>query len=203
MEEERVMQLQPQTSPWAPWLAWILGNTAGAAIGVAVATTIILLIGADEHGIASFVLAPAIAACMVMAQWLVIRQYLPRAIWWILASVVGVFLGAAVIGVVAWIAEATLGGTTMRGAEALVVPCSLYGASIGFAQWLCLRRHASHAGWWILASALGAAVLGAVMGGSIGNTADLVWIGAVPAAITGIALEALIRQPIVANFSMA
>ena len=131
------MQFQPQTSPWAPWLAWILGNTAGAAIGVAVATTVILLIGADEHGIASFVLAPAIAACMVMAQWLVIRQYLPRAIWWILASVVGVFLGAAVIGVVAWIAEATLGGdlvgTTMRGAEALVVPCSLYGASIGFA----------------------------------------------------------------------
>jgi uncharacterized membrane protein YoaK (UPF0700 family) len=108
---------------------------------------------------------------------------------------------------VAWIAKATLGGdlvaTTMRGAVALVVPCSLYGASIGFAQWLFLRRHTSHAGWWILASALGGAVLGAVMGGSIGNTAELVWIGAVPAAITGIALAALIRQPIVAKSSMA
>jgi len=201
------MLIRPQTPHWAPWPSWILGNTAGAAIGVAVATSVVLMLGADKDGLASFVLAAAIAACMVMAQWLVIRQYLPRAIWWILASMVGVFVGAAVIGVVAWIAKATLGAelvaSSVRGAAAMVVPYSLYGASIGFTQWLFLRRHISHAGWWILASALGAAALGAVMGGSIGNTAKLVWVGAIPAAITGIALAALIRQPIAANSSMA
>jgi hypothetical protein len=104
-------------------------------------------------------------------QWLVLRRYLSRAGWWIVASAVGWAVGIALGWIVHW------------GDVGFVA----IGATVGAGQWLILRRQVRRAGWWILASAIGWAVgwwavgrvLGEVWGGGVGGQftgAVLVWL---------------------------
>lgn len=199
------MDNQPQKNSGTAWLLWILANTAGATIGVAITFAAIYALGADNDRAITFLLVPAIAICVGVAQWLVIRKYMPRAIAWIAASIAGLFVGAAMISAVAWIANATLSESAvaqiMQGRLSMALPLSLYGASIGFTQWLFLRRFARHSQWWILASAIGAALFGIFTGNSISHIADLIWIISIPTAITGFVLAKLVQQPVIRSTS--
>jgi hypothetical protein len=62
------------------------------------------------------------------------------------------------------------------------------GAAMGILQWLILQRHFYRAGWWIVVSAL------AWTAGLSLLTGPLL-VGAVAGAVTGIALELLLRYP--------
>ena len=59
---------------------------------------------------------------------------------------------------------------------------------MGTAQWLILRRWVHQAGWWIVVSTLGWA---AGLSGFVGPFL----VGAVVGAVTGIAMELLVRYP--------
>ncbi|MBV7336744.1 hypothetical protein KFU94_52640, partial [Chloroflexi bacterium TSY] len=134
-----------------------------------------------------------------IAQWLLLRQQVSWANWWVLASAVGGALGGAV-------GLGTYGALTVFGSEALGgVVGGIVGLGVfGLTQWLVLRRQVSWANWWVLASvvslALAALLTGVVFwavgdkgGGEVGNG---VVYGAIYGAITGGALVWLLRWPV-------
>ncbi len=108
-------------------------------------------------------------------QWLVLRQQMRRAGWWIAATIAGWLTGWALVAFAVPPGASFLAGATV-------------GSVTGLAQWLVLRRHMYRAGWWILVSALGWTLgLTELMGTLL--------VGAVAGAVTGIALELLLRYP--------
>jgi hypothetical protein len=108
-------------------------------------------------------------------QWVVLRQHLRQAGWWILASAVGWATGWAVVLALVSPEAGTLTGIVL-------------GSVTGTLQWLVLQRQLYQAGWWIVVSTLGWTV------GLTGLTGELL-VGAVVGAVTGIALELLLRYP--------
>ncbi|MFZ5809291.1 MAG: hypothetical protein ACOY16_08420 [Chloroflexota bacterium] len=185
---------------WKVWLLWIFANTAGAAMGVAITLATVYWLGIDADKTITLIVVAAIAASIGISQWLIIRKYFPRAILWIAVSLAGAFLGVGAIAAITGISNSTLGGgfvsKIMQAPFSLLLPLSLYGVSIGFTQWLFLRQFALRASWWIFASTLGAALLGVAIGDSFGNIAGLVWVGTLPAIVTGIVLAGIVRlQP--------
>jgi hypothetical protein len=113
-----------------------------------------------------------IGAAMGIMQWLVLRPQVRQASWWIVASIVGWIIGLVAIAVV----PPEIGALTGI----------MLGVVFGTAQWFILRRWVDGAGWWIVVSALGWAV-GPIFG--------VLFVGAVVGAVTGIALELLLRHP--------
>ena len=121
-------------------------------------------------------LAPVVGGLVVGSlQWVVLRQRLPQAGWWVLASAAGWVLGWALV---AALVPPELGFLT-----GIVL-----GAAMGILQWLFLRRQFYRAGWWIAIS-----VLAWTAGLSL-LTGPLL-VGAVAGAVSGIALELLMRYP--------
>ena len=87
---------------------------------------------------------------MGFGQWLVLRRWVDRAWWWILAAGAG-WGGASVLGTTAYgIFAAELRWEVVGIATTL--PVLFFGA--GLFQWLLLRRWVRRAGWWLLASGL-------------------------------------------------
>jgi serine/threonine-protein kinase len=108
-------------------------------------------------------------------QWVVLRQYLRQPGWWIVFSALGWTAGWGVI-------------ITLIPPQLGILTEPVVGAALGTTQWLFLRRHLYQAGWWIPVSTLGWTV------GLTGLTGELL-VGAVVGAVTGIALELLLRYP--------
>jgi hypothetical protein len=148
-------------------------------------------------------------ASLGFAQWLVLRHHLPgvRRRDWVLYTTVAAGI-AYVLGMTpstlydlfALSTPGMIGITVVLGL--LLVP------SIGFAQWLVLRRHLPRAGWWVLANAFawtfGVAIPFVVlmlvpdespMGAFIAaGVASGLLMGAVVGAITGVALIRLLKE---------
>jgi signal transduction histidine kinase len=80
----------------------------------------------------------------------------------------------------------------MQGEGGTALTLGTYGAALGMAQWLYLRRWAAQAGWWVLASAGGMAFFGWLVGQAMESIFELVFVGAVPAVFTGLVLAWLL-----------
>jgi hypothetical protein len=145
---------------WALWLQWLAATTLGWVLGG-------MMLAGLALGVAGVVLGTL--------QWVVLRQRLRQAGWWILASAGGWTIGWVTVSVVippeSWIH----GGAVL-------------GTAIGAAQWLVLHRQFYQAGWWVIISALAWTIA------LEGLTGELL-VGAVVGAVTGIALELLLRYP--------
>jgi hypothetical protein len=152
-------QTQPSFN-WTLWLQWLGATALGWIFGAILLPELALV---------------ATGLVIGILQWVVLRQYLRRAGWWILASAVGWAGGWWIVFAVA-------------PQEIGVLTEPLLGAAMGTLQWLVLRRTLRQAGWWIVVSALGWTVA------LTGLTGQLV-VGAVVGAVTGIALELLLRYP--------
>jgi hypothetical protein len=109
-----------------------------------------------------------------VAQWLVLRRHLRHPGRWVIASAVGVCLGTYAQRIVIFGLGAAPAILPAKDPQALGVLFNaqlfwgrglglfvLWGV-VGAAQWLVLRRHFRHAGWWVLASAVAGAVSGAL-----------------------------------------
>ena len=112
--------------------------------------------GTNSIGNGYSIVANAIALWLItgllmgFGQWLVLRRWVDRARWWILASTAG-WGGAAALGTTAYgIFAAELRWEAVGIAVAL--PVLFFGT--GLFQWLLLRRWVRRAGWWLLASGL-------------------------------------------------
>jgi hypothetical protein len=155
--------MSDKTAPsfnWTLWVEWVGATAIGWLMG-----------GLLLPDLALF----SVGLVMGILQWVVLRQYLRRAGWWILASAVGWSGGWAIALALA-----------PQGIGILTEP--LLGAAMGTLQWLVLRRQLHQAGWWIVVSGLAWTIA------LTGFTGQLL-AGAVVGAVTGIALELLLRYP--------
>jgi hypothetical protein len=74
---------------------------------------------------------------------------------WVLATSVGEFIGLGLVAAGSAIIN-TIETINIHGV--LLTIGILEGASLGFTQWLVLRRYIKHSGWWVLATTVGALI---------------------------------------------
>ena len=163
---ETVADSTPQLRTKLDWKIWIQWVLA-TTVGWAVG-----LIFGGEIGTGVFI---------GIAQWLVIRRYFSQAGWWILASAVGWIAGWGLI---------SSGSIVPQGGGLIntMIAGGVFGLTVGVAQWIVLRRWVKLASVWILLS---------VPGWTIGLFGILgtILVGVVVGAITGFALDFLLRFP--------
>ncbi|MFE4108642.1 hypothetical protein, partial [Almyronema epifaneia] len=136
------------------WLWWTLATTiAGAIVGV--------LESSGFQFIATIFFTGLLIGA---AQWLVLRQYIPKAFWWIVVSTLGWTFGLLLVApnetfdpLIQFLS--TLGAWPVFWSNLVTQPIVL--AIFGAAQFPLLRRFVRKAHWWILVSALGGALDGA------------------------------------------
>ena len=192
---------QPVSSNKAPGgdlvLQWVVASVAGWLVGWLVAW-----IGALAMGWMVAWAGVGIGAGVGVAQWLVLRERVTWAGWWVAASMVGGILGG--VASAGLILGAYVGaGQIMGDVVAVILGWVGVGVGIGVAQWLVLRWQVARAGWWVLASVVGwiigriAAWFGVgvvavdvIVGQFVGQVAY----GVVYGVITGFVLVQLLRQ---------
>ena len=160
-------------SLWKLYGWWVLFSTIGWAAG-----PILLLLSmgraADLVGLAAGLVV--LGAIVGLAQWLVLRLEIPAAGWWILATIVSVAAGVALTWAFLWLVERLRGPNGLPAlalsgtAPALIIAVAgavagiLIGAAAGMGQSKALPWHITDVGWWVLASTLGGALDGALVG---------------------------------------
>ena len=134
-----------------------------------------------------YIFIPIVGLLTGVLQYGLLRRYLPRMGWWVLATTGGWLLGVLLIVVCYWL-------NWGDGSFNLDFGFIMMGFSIGVGQWLLLRQRLPWAGWWIGANILGWSLLGLI---TIGNTMGqfgLLALGFVPACVTAAALALLMNQ---------
>lgn len=161
------------------WLSWVLTSAVGGAYFGAMTNN------ADIFG-QTFMPGLIVG----VAQWLVLRHHLPNAGRWIPASALGWILGSFVLATIYGIIDPIV-RIRPPWILSLVGMGTVYGAALGASQWLVLRGHTQHAGWWVFVSVVGGAVSWAVVPPALipfGDTLTNGAIWAVHGAVTGMAL---------------
>lgn len=156
------------TFDWGLVFYWMMATTSGWLFGWLLLPAIALVTAGVGTGI---------------MQSLVLYRRMPKVWRWSLVTAVGWMAGLAIV------ISLVPGGTGLL--SGMVI-----GAVTGAAQWALFRREVRWAGWWIAVSALAWA-----SGLSLAPTPEsvvlprIVLSGVLPALITGIALELLLRYP--------
>jgi hypothetical protein len=168
------------------YLAWIGLSAAAVLVGMVASYAFIFVAkgvnpGLNEDRLMGWALMAVLGAFIGMAQWLLLRGRLPRAGLWILVTAAGLWAGTTL-------------AFRLTGMRLPILPYQLLlgGAVTGFilalAQLLVLRPTRRGIVIWLLAGALGWLFLTLVTGESLDRTTDLLALGAVPAAVSGLAL---------------
>lgn len=110
-----------------------------------------------------------------LLQWLVLQQRIHHPWRWVIASAAGWFLGYLIVILGIPLEFDILNGFVL-------------GLATGTAQWLLLRKEVLWAGWWIIFSAIGWTTGLTLLPG-------ILLTGTMAGALTGIALEVLLRSP--------
>lgn len=158
---------------WSFWLQWVAATSMGWAVGGVLLSACIGGFGDDIGNIAG---NAAVGLLAGVGQWLVLRQWLERAGWWVLASAGGFLLAASMVVLQGPLGE-NLGG--------LIATIGL-GLVPGILQWLVLRRLVARAGWWALASTVFVFVA-LLAGAAVGSGAGLEESGLGYGLVAGIA----------------
>lgn len=141
------------------WVALtVLGLVAGLALALPLGVPIFAVLGAM---VGTPIVLGIVGLGLGTAQWPVIRRHLAPSWWWLVVSALGMALGlTAGVTLVEQIGRALTGGPVnfrMLGIAARAMSFGaigvLGGASLGLAQWLVLRRHASNCKAWIVVNA--------------------------------------------------
>ena len=145
------------------------------------------------------VMVPSIGISLAVAQWLLMRLHFPRAAWWLPATFLGWTTPIFLLVTVLPISQAT------QQAQVATLLASA-GVTMGCLQFLVLRPHRPRSAWWVLASALGWLLLAFSLPIPIQSQFAILAVGAVPAAVTGMAFVTIIVsaragriQPTLAN----
>ncbi len=148
---------------WFFYLEWIVLNALSVVIAWYIAWALISLIAMvigdtiqvngrshiTEDFLFVYILLPTIGLLTGILQYILLRRYLARISWWILATVLGwvlpFFLGSILTGLLA----------PNKSTFLIMLAMLLIGATIALPQWWILRQQVRHASWWILAFGLG------------------------------------------------
>jgi hypothetical protein len=183
------------------WLMWVIASTAAILLSFVVLYGLIIIAkvispSINEDRVFGVLMFPIIATMFGVLQYFVLRKRIPKAGWWILATIVGLGGGVA-LAVVAVQAFSHITGMEeyWNFQPGLLMLYLLIGFFLALAQLPILWRHFRGSLLWLLASILGWLVLGLIMGGTIGRISDVFAIGAIPAMFTGFCLIWLMRNP--------
>ena len=189
------------------WLKWTVASILSLMLGWALTFAVILSLKAvfgvaDEDAIASFILLPSIGISIGLFQWFVLRPYIPRASWWVLASLTGWAICLPLAQALFRVVNDAMDGA-IKGSFVGIIQITVFGFLIGLAQWLVLRQHISKAGWWILTSiiSLNVAFL-LTTAGALVNIMEIVLVGAVSGALSGLVLLFLMYHSGISNFPL-
>lgn len=178
---------------WGFWLQWVTASTVAFCLNAtAIGGTARIL-----NDISSVVGGVAVTGVTLLVvgflpgflHWIILRQWLPRAGWWVSVSGLGSFLGFLAIGLGMNLAIGVAGGED--GSAYIMFPgfgveFAFAGALAGTIQWIVLRRWVTRAGWWVVISSVGWAVAGlAYMRLTRGNDVALPLGGAISGALSG------------------
>ena len=189
------------------WLKWTVANILSLILGWALTFSVIWSLKAvfgvaDEDAIASFILLPSIGISVGLFQWLVLRPYIPRASWWVLASITGWAIGLPLAHTLFRDVNAAMEGA-IEGYFVGIIQITVFGFLIGLAQWLVLRQHVSKAGWWILTSILSLNVAFLLTtAGALVNITEIIVVGTVFGALSGLVLLLLMYHSGISKFPM-
>jgi len=142
---------------WKFWLWWIVASTGSAIVFLIAMFPLNLLfaqIVPDQSAAPPLALSVALTAISSgvmgalfgLAQWLVLRRFLPAMRAWVLATAIGYVLVFGLVPLIRFDAIPQLGG-----AFAFL----MFGVVLGVAQWIVLRGRVAQAGWWIAISIAG------------------------------------------------
>ena len=182
---------------------WILANLIGWTTGLLAAGIISPMISRiqfpwprDSDMDLAYVGLILLGVTIGVAQWTVLRHYLPRSVYWIAATMIGYLLGAIIF------ALANDDPVRLLRTEIVnnLVLFGLMGTAIGASQWWVLRQRYLNAGLWVLASAFGFLFFIMIVVYPAPSQAVLYLrsaiIGAFAAAFTGVWLVWIIRRPL-------
>jgi len=184
---------------WSLLAGWTFTSSIGWAVGFAagamstwVATKLPWL---NEDRVFAYATLISLGLITGAAQWIVMRRYLPKAIRWVTATLIGYLLCLVII----------LGGNLARlggaGVWDDVLLLSLLGTAIGTSQWWILRQHYRKAGLWVLTTAIGFLCFMWTIIDPSHSLGEFVIRGAITgtlaAAAPGATLVWLVRQPLV------
>jgi hypothetical protein len=202
-EGDGMPAFRPAGAPGALWITgWTLLTTA--AIPVALFTSPVLaalFVGLINLGVEagfwpSAKMFPAeglgflisLALPLASVQWVLLRNFLPRARLWFLVTGAGVLLGGLFTGIV-------LLGSSAQNLDPFLIMAALLlsvGLVLGLAQWLYLRRFLPNAFWIIFIDVLAAGSI-LVAGRTYTSLTELA-VFFLPGAITGLGLWLLLGQ---------
>jgi len=183
--EDRGLSMTRWTRPNArlALAAWVFASTASVLLAFLIVRMLVDPAGGKANPVVSSVVGVAgIGLLLPLAQWGILRQFLPKSHHWIVASLAGVSLGLAIdlalspLGVYPIQALSTLGASIA------------FGIVVGTAQWMYLRRYLPHAILWIVASALGWGLMTVTTGMVVEGLLEQFLFGLIPALSTGLAL---------------
>ena len=183
------------------WLAWVLasimGFGMGALLGMYVAYGLFDRDGFDATiGVTSGIVLGATGGFM---QWVVLREKVARAGWWVLASALGFAVALGTLGAIG------IGERNENYVMAGILFAAVFGIAGGVLQWLVLRRAGiARAGLWVPATIFGSlvAAIGFPISSAIGAAGNYglstmvfgLLLGAGLGAIPGAVLVWLLRQ---------
>lgn len=196
------------------WLWWVVATAVGELVGFAVPAIIGPAAAWAMRGMVGTSAAITVVGVAVLAgsgegailgfaQGLILRRYIQNmAQWkWVLATAVAAALAWAIGMLPSTLQDVANIDITKVNLIIFISAAVLLGIvfllSIGFAQWLVLRRHVGKAGWWILANAIAWPVGVTVPAIGLSLVPDgspmVVWIivGIVSGALMGIVVGAI------------
>ncbi len=156
-------------SGWVFWILWLLATTAAVVLFMIVSPLIFsgmsILFGGVENTtsgmLTSMTGTVAMGALIGLGQWLVLRMYLKRSGWWVLATLIGYSLPFSIGYLIPpsfyWLGRLNPGWLT--GAVLFLT----FGLTLGVLQWLVLRGRVNQAGWWIVISLASWAIVTALI----------------------------------------
>ena len=182
---------------WNVWPAWVGLNLLSIPAAIVMALALVVLIdriagpfdGPETVDVLQLVIyISMLILVMTVLQWLLLRRYLPYAGAWLPLTVLG-WLSGILLFYLLWLAGFT---APVEWTVALALP--FFGALVGGAQWLYLRRVIDRAGYWVLASTVGYGVWIRGQFGSFKSIPEFLLFSLAPFVITGLALVLLLRQ---------
>ncbi len=197
---KKELPMTPIKKPeWSFYLAWIILTAlcvpVAFIINLIILRIITLAIGdfiyvdgvrhITEDYLFGYTFVPILSLLMGLLQYSLLRRYLPRMGWWVLATAGGWLLGLLLVLSlpVSW-------GYESWGMDLIF---TLLGFSIGVGQWLLLRRRLLRAEWWIGANIVGWGLLALITGNPL-HQFDFLLLGFVPTCVTAVVLGLLMNR---------
>ena len=140
-----------------------------------------------EDYLSIYTFVPIVGLLTGVMQYGLLRRYLPRIGWWVLATTGGWLLGVVLIVISSWLNWAD-------GPFNLDLAFILMGLAIGVGQWPLLRRRLPRASWWIGANVVGWGLLALITAGNALGQFALFTLGFLPACVTAAMLAVLMNQ---------